>query len=1056
MKIAKTLEPVGSSRRASVAGAFLTRLLVAAAAITAAAVAKAKGCVGWSGIEPHPAVVNPVCGYKPGTVIDLCGEWTFTAVKPRPDRAKMPYADKWPGERRISVPGAWQWQGVGSPSPLPARCCYGGHSRGRFPLKHSFIGNGWYRREVDIPEEWRGKRIWLKVGCVGSQGWFWVNDMPVAHVYDFCATRKYEITAFVKPGEKAKIVAEATNALPSKRGSSEAAGCWGGLLRGVELEATPTTHIDDAWVRGDFDAKCAEVHVFVDSSKPIPGGMALRANVEGSAASQPAKLGENVLRVPLADFRPWDPENPNLYVAEISLCDGSAVLQTRGERFGVRKLEVRGKDFYLNGKPFFVRGCGFHDVNPIHGYLLPDRGECRRLIGMVRKAGFNFARLHTRCESPEFFEVADELGLMLQAELPYYGDYTEDKNPFEPIEDAQELCENFRRYVSLSVYCGGNESNFGPTLGAALYRKFKQMDPDRLVIEQDSMAQPVWKRAPKADGKDEWRGVKVAAASDLANYRVEGYDDFVGYPNFIWERGSLNPPCPLVAHEYMNVAVKADSRLADRYVGIWDHTVDRGERGRWLARFGLSHAEGDRLQDAQHRFQAIWLKRGIEAARKDPHCDGYYFWSVTDCIFSNEKGWTGVVITNNPCHIAQGLFSPFMDEKINGMTAADFARFNSPRGVFIDCEPDENMHFVAAWSATRPGPKIDVFFANYGEAPLANPSCRWSLTDKASGIKLQGGTFSSTSKWFSSLGKARKIYTIFRAADLPKTQKPVAVAADLKVEVCDGDKVVADNAWDCWIFPERKKRDGSDIAVVGSCAKAFGEAFDGLLPPERASEAKVVVADFGSPAAEEALARGQSVIEIGGTEGKVDVNPSWWFIKGVVGAYFNCESPLLKHLPRSEFLSTLHFRTLKRGILMPVRGFRTEDLVAVSERDDGCYAHLGDRVDPRGGRHLFAFGIEMDASLPESVAIMDGLVERARDVPPRRPLPERSMYFATHFHNWYEEAPDAEVVRYIEELAEWGLTGVAAWFDMHDFSGMDDPAAKRRLERLKLVFRTAK
>ena len=952
--------------------------LAFAAVLTAAYAAHAKGCVEWSGIEPHPAVVNPVCGYEPGTVVDLCGEWSFSALACRPDRAKMPYKSEWPGERKIIVPGAWQWQGVGEPCPLPLRCCYGGHSRGKFPLKHDFVGNGWYRREVEIPSAWRGKRIWLKVGCVGSQGWFWVNDMPVAHVYDYCATRKFEITSLVRPGEKAKIVAEASNALPSKRGSSEAAGCWGGLLRAVELEATPETHIDDAWVRGDFDARCAEVHVFVDSVGQIEQDAKLRVKIEGQVAESAARAGENVLRVPLADFRPWDPEHPNLYVAEISIDGAQGVLQTRRERFGVRKLEVRGKDFYLNDRPFFVRGCGFHDVNPIHGYLLPDRGECRRLIGMVRKAGFNFARLHTRCESPEFFEVADELGLMIQAELPYYGDYTEDRNAFEPIADAQELCENFRRYVSLAVYCGGNESTFGPTLGAALYRKFKQMDPDRLAIEQDTMVQPVWKRAPKVDGTDEWRGVKVAAGIDLANYRVAGYDDFVSYPQFIWPRGMLNPPCPLVAHEYMNVAVKADTRLADRYVGIWDHTVDRGERGRWLARFGLTHEQGDRLQDAQHRYQAVWLKRGIEEARKDPYCDGYYFWSITDCVFSNEKGWTGTVITNNPCHIAQGLFSPFMEEKINGMTAAEFARFNSPRGVFIDCVPDENMHIVADPLNSRPGQKIDVFFANYGETPLANPQCRWSLIDKASGYMLQGGSSSATFESYWNLGKARKIDTISNVADISMPGDAVSAAAELKIEICDGDRVVADNAWDCWIFRERKKRDGSDVAVVGSCAKAFGEAFSGLLPPERVREAKVVVADFGSPAVEEALARGQSVIEIGDAEGPADVSPSWWFIKGVVGAYFDCDSPMLRHLPRSEFLSTLHFRLLKKGRLMPVRGFRVEDLAAVSERDDGCYAHLGERLDPRGGRHLFAHGVVMDAALPESVAIMDGLVDCAR------------------------------------------------------------------------------
>lgn len=73
-----------------------------------------------------------------------------------------------------------------------------------------------------------------------------------------------------------------------------------------------------------------------------------------------------------------------------------------------------------------------------------------------------------------------------------------------------------------------------------------------------------------------------------------------------------------------------------------------------------------------------------------------------------------------------------------------------------------------------------------------------------------------------------------------------------------------------------------------------------------------------------------------------------------------------------------------------------------------------------------------------------------------RPYPVRGIYFATHFNNWYEEASDAEVVQYIGELAEWGLNQVSVWFDMHDYTGMDDPAAQRRLKRLKLIFRTAR
>ena len=70
-------------------------------------------------------------------------------------------------------------------------------------------------------------------------------------------------------------------------------------------------------------------------------------------------------------------------------------------------------------------------------------------------------------------------------------------------------------------------------------------------------------------------------------------------------------------------------------------------------------------------------------------------------------------------------------------------------------------------------------------------------------------------------------------------------------------------------------------------------------------------------------------------------------------------------------------------------------------------------------------------------------------------FPERGVYFATHFYNWYDEAEDAEVVRYVQELSEWGLTGVAAWFDMHDFADICEPSARRRLRRIKLIFEVA-
>ena len=75
---------------------------------------------------------------------------------------------------------------------------------------------------------------------------------------------------------------------------------------------------------------------------------------------------------------------------------------------------------------------------------------------------------------------------------------------------------------------------------------------------------------------------------------------------------------------------------------------------------------------------------------------------------------------------------------------------------------------------------------------------------------------------------------------------------------------------------------------------------------------------------------------------------------------------------------------------------------------------------------------------------------RGRSVPQK---PVRGMYFATHFHNFYHDAPVAEVVRYVEELALWGCSTLAVWFDMHHFQGIGDPEAVAMLERLRAILR---
>jgi hypothetical protein len=111
----------------------------------------------------------------------------------------------------------------------------------------------------------------------------------------------------------------------------------------------------------------------------------------------------------------------------------------------------------------------------------------------------------------------------------------------------------------------------------------------------------------------------------------------------------------------------------------------------------------------------------------------------------------------------------------------------------------------------------------------------------------------------------------------------------------------------------------------------------------------------------------------------MNIELGWWFHKNIVGAVFDVKSPLLKYLPPSENLSTLHFRLFKKGLEMPVKDFPPSSLAAVSEEQATCRAHLGERMTEKGGRHLFAYGLALYQPLPEAVAILDGLIDRARE-----------------------------------------------------------------------------
>ena len=904
----------------------------------------------WGAREEHPAVVNPVMGNDPANVISLRGEWEFVA-RPmnRPLRngvwGRFYQETNWPGSRAISVPGCWEAQGVGEPGM--GECWVPKWDNNAKPIRHKYIGDGWYRKTVTVPAAWKGRRIWLKIGGVKSCGWFWVNDRQVALVDNYCGTYKYEITDLVTPGSNATVVAQVNNVRPSRKGLMSAMHRWGGIYRDVEIEATPQTFIDDAWVRGLFDEKAAEVNVEIgglgspsarEDTRPPDAAVSskppyqIRVTIDGQTVSQPLKPFKP-LKLPLRNFRPWSPEHPNLYTAQVDLVENGQVIHVRRERFGVRKFEVRGTEFFLNGKPFYVRGFGDDHVYPLSGITPADRDVHRAHLGKARAAGFNFVRLHTHCELPEYFEAADELGVMIQPELPYYSDVAAEDFSFDPGRDVTELWRNYRRHPSFAVYSMGNEGSFGPGLDAALHRYVKTMDPDRLKINQDS-------------------NQGFINPPDAA--------DYCGGPIKEWPRGSVRPDRPFVTHEYLNLCIKLDARSEGDYTGVWLPPATREARAAWLAKAGLDAAWGDRLQDAQHALQRHYQKVGVEWARKDPYCDGYSFWTIVDVVVEQGESYT-----------AQGLFDPFWRQKRGGFSAEEFAVFNSPSCILLDA-PDENRVFTSGESLA-----VDFLFAHYGEAALQDAALEWNLelggrlSPAADTVRedTRPPVRGRVSVGDIPLGPVRKIAS--QKIVFPSVKKPVKAKLSARVGSVS-------NSWDFWVFPPRARRDGRDLAVAPSLSSSIGRLYGGfaVLGTPEASGAKVVVAEAGSPEAEKAIAEGRRVVAIGEAKRVPNVRLGWWWMGTQVGTAI-LDHPVFAGLPHEGHMSPLVFRIVGEGLPLRGAGREGKDLLMVGEGGQDCFAYVALRRGG-GGLAVESFGLDLVSGKPEGTAILDGMIDFTR------------------------------------------------------------------------------
>jgi len=902
------------------------------------------------GVEGTPAVVNPALRSPEQQFISLSGEWDFVPDVPRFRLSKgdgvWGSGFSFEGSRKIHVPGAWEAQGVGEPGPAKTWFCNWDCAEN--DLRNVFMGSAIYRKIFTIPKEWAGKQIFLKIGGVRTDAHIWVNSHRAGYVNNYCETLKFNVTPFLKPGEENELCAMVRNDLPSRKGLLAVLHAFGGFYRDVELEAVGPAFLDDVYVRGDFQNRAAVVNFrAVDlnsgenaekltvlaeirpmirdaAGKLVPGAVVARGKQtiqnswEGSAAG--------AISIPISDCRVWSPEEPNLYAAFVTLRNAEGtVLHGWAERFGVRELKVVGKRFFLNGKPYFLRGSGDHHYDFVNLVEPPDRERFLQHLLLARTAGFNFMRHHTHCPLPEYFEAADEAGILLQPELPYYHDVQTEGAEFDPLRDLRESWRTNRRYVSFAVYSTGNEGHLGAPLDREIYKWVKKNDPDRLIQHQDG-------------------GRSEAGNSDFCTPNGCGHRASSIKP---WAVGAFDYlEMPFVAHEFLNLSTKVDPELETRFTGAVKMDPLLENRRVKLEEAGLAPEWGPKCVFAAQKLQAIYQKEGLEAARLDPECDGYSFWSITDCTLRQGDART-----------AQGLFTAFWERHPGGWELAEFRRFNGP--TVLLAQTDAESAILTSGQTLKADFSISHFDAR--EIPAGRLS--WKLADAQGAVELAA----------IPAGTAGKI----GAAEItvPDVQKPLET--ELVVSI-DGTKI--ENRWKFWIFPKREKKSLARCVVSPKLFPWFQERFADVQEwnaSENVDSGAVLIASGDeTELISAAKAQGRKMLVLAHASEWPDVQLGWWSLGTQVGTAFEAGHPAFGDFPVRPWMNELWFRLIRKGALTlnaETREFMKSAIpLAVGEGQSAWSLYLAESLDHR---ILWTFAIDLLQDQPEAEWLLGELVD---------------------------------------------------------------------------------
>ncbi|UUX33657.1 beta-glucuronidase [Fundicoccus culcitae] len=292
------------------------------------------------------------------------------------------------------------------------------------------VGYFWYQTDFQLPHLIAAERKVLRFGSATHEAWVYLNGQEIGHHKGGFTPFEMDITDIAVAGNN-RLTVRLSNMLDHTTlpvgNYSETTDAHGRLVRQVDenfdfynyagihrpviLYTTHKHYIDDIAINPQLneDFSKAQINIAVKTHQLDQHQVLIELFDEEDQLVASGDLNEALV---IENPQLWQPMKAYLYTAKVSLKDGSDILDSYSEPFGIRSVEVKEGKFLINGKPFYFKGFGKHEDTHIHGRGLDNAANVLD-IQLMKRIGANSIRTSHYPYSEEMMRLCDREGIVV-------------------------------------------------------------------------------------------------------------------------------------------------------------------------------------------------------------------------------------------------------------------------------------------------------------------------------------------------------------------------------------------------------------------------------------------------------------------------------------------------------------------------------------------------------------------------------------------------------------------------------------------------------------------